>query len=61
LFAFPNGPQSGQFPPAGGVFNALAGARVNNQFWYQILAVPSAPPAWAPISSIITTFGNCIW
>ena len=61
LFAYPNGPQTSQFGPASGIFPAISGARVSNQYWYQISTTPGAPSVWAPIGSITTTIGNCIW
>ncbi len=61
LFAYPNGPQTGQFGPASGTFDATAGARINNQFWYQISTTAGSPPVWAPVSSINTTIGSCTW
>lgn len=61
LFAFPNGPQTGQFGPASGTFDATAGAKIDNQFWYQISTTAGSPPVWAPVSSITTTFGSCTW
>ena len=61
LYAFPNGPQTGQFGPASGVFPAIAGARVSNLYWYQISNTPGVPPVWAPFSSTTNTIGNCIW
>lgn len=58
LHAFPGGPIITTFP-SGTVFNALSGARINNQYWYEIVIGSLRP--WAPMASIANTFGVCTW
>jgi hypothetical protein len=60
FYAFPGGPEAGYFG-AGGVFDAVRGAKVSGEYWYQMATAPGShtPSVWVPTSSTTKTSDDC--
>jgi LysM repeat protein len=60
MYAYPGGPQSGQFV-AGGSFEAKQRTVYNNMDWYMIQPEASMgnPPAWVPVTSLASVGQGC--
>jgi hypothetical protein len=60
FYTFPGGPQAGYFG-SGGIFDAVRGAKVSGEFWYQMATAPgsSTPSVWVPSSSTTKASDGC--